>query len=574
MKKSLRLSMMLLGFMLFGYLQQAQATTYYVDFDYGSDAANGLATTSSWKNIPGTKTAGNGSFLSAGGWKRLVAGDVVIVKGGSKHTSQGGGMIQIDSTWYDNGTASSPVTIKGDPSWGSGQSVIDGSGITVPNWAGLVNISKRDYIVFDGGANGIKVQNSGYNGFQTTGNYNTLRNVEVYNSIWANVIFVSPSYPTTFLQGATIDRVVAHKTGINDDWAANIFLTYVNNAVISNCTAYDSNTGSDGIHLGSCTNSWVLNCIVHNNGEQGVDVSKDGDNKNRDDSWNVTVRDCIGYSNYKQNFDSNSSSRDIYFINNTAWDTAESEKGDGNFQVYEGGSRVFFINNTSAASNDFGYGIAWWGGYYNLASGTYNIYLINNISSADSGKSVSVENDYSGRSFAVKYYNCLFNSAYGGYVVTDKSANYTSSSVANSTGGWTGSACMSTDPYYTLLGSNWDTTNLQLQSSSPALNKGVFPFTTSASGSGTTITLNKLVTDIDARMVFRPGDTIQIEGSGRYQIASVPSSNQITLTTSATWQSGKGVWMPWPNQKLDIGVIKAPTTTVKIPSAPVLLSAS
>jgi parallel beta-helix repeat protein len=332
---------------------QAEAVTYYVDFDNGNNAFNGLTTTNCWKSIPGTRNTANTDWVSgATGWKRLLAGDVVVVKGGTTHSASKGGRIQIDSIWYDHGTGTNPITISGGNGWGTGQSIIDGSGITVPSWGALADIIKRDYIVFDGGSNGIKLQNSGYNGLATSGNYNTVRNVEVYNSKWANILFSSSSYPTSYLQGATIDNVTAHKTNSNDDWAANIFLNYVNGAVVSNSTAYDSNLGSDGIHLGSCTNSWVLNCTVYSNGEQGVDISRDGDYKTRDDSYNITVRDCVGYDNFKQNFDSNSSSRDIYFINNVAWHTTETESGDGNFQVYEGGNRVFFINNTSVASHD------------------------------------------------------------------------------------------------------------------------------------------------------------------------------------------------------------------------------
>jgi hypothetical protein len=90
----------------------------------------------------------------------------------------------------------------------------------------------------------------------------------------------------------------------------------------------------------------------------------------------------------------------------------------------------------------------------------------------------------------------------------------------------------------------------------------VFPFTTSSSGSGTIVTLNRLVSDLDATRVFRAGDIIQIEDSGRYTILSVDSSTQLTLTEAASWGVGKGVWFKWSGTKLNMGALPA------LPSAP------
>jgi hypothetical protein len=546
---------------LFAACSDSDAATYFVDFDNGSDARDGLSQATSWRNIPGTRTASNsGTVSGATGWKKIAAGDTIQIRPGTIHNSSEGGRIFIDSTWYGNGTAVSPITIKADTTWGSGQILIDGTGVTVPSWSGLFEIKGIPYVVLDGVADkGIKIQNSAYYGFATSGNYNTIRFVEAYNSKLTNVLFTSNSYPTTYLQGGKIDHVVAHKTNTNDDWASNIYLNYVDGALVTDSISYDSNTGGDGIHLGSCKNSWIVRCTAYRNGEQGIDISRDGDYKTRDDSYNITVRDSVAYDNYKQNFDSNSASRDIYFINNVAWRTTTTEGGDGNFMVYEAGNRVFFINCTSSAGRDYGFGIAWWSQYYNLTSGTYSMYIINSISSGDSGRSVYVENDLSGRSYSVKSFNSIFNSPVSGTAVTDKGINYTKDNINNATGGWTGTGCKAVDPLFNAVGTSWDTTNLGLRSTSPGISAGVFPFTTSAAGSGSTITLNKLVSDLDASKVFRAGDRIQIEGGGQYIVASA-SNNQLTLTSSATWQAGKGVWFPWPNQKLDVGAMAVAAT--------------
>jgi len=532
----------------------ASAATYFVDFDSGNDANDGLSRTTSWRNVPGTRNLSSSGWVSGNtGWRALLPGDTIAIKSGTTHDSGKGGRILIDSSWYGNGTASNPITIKRDSTWGSGQIVINGLGMTVPNWQALLDIQGRDYIVIDGALDGgIKLQNSAYYGLQTSGNYNTIRYIEAYNSVWANILATSANYPTSYILGTKIDHVIAHKTNANDDWAANIYLNYADGAVVTHAIAYDSNLGSDGIHLGSCKNSWVLDCTVYGNGEQGVDISKDGDHKNRDDAYDVTVRNCVGHDNYKQNFDVNSGARRTYFINDAAWNVTETETGDGNFQVYEGGDRSFFINCTSVKSRDMGFGVGWWGAYYNLAAGSYNQYIINSVSSGDGGKSAVVESDYSGRSYAVKYFNSNFNSNGAGYAVTDKAANYTAANVNAGSGGWPGTACKSADPLFVANGASWATTDLHLQANSPNIDAGAFLFKTSASGSTTIIPLSKLTADLDASRVFRPGDTIQIEGSGQYVVASV-TNTQIVLTAAATFQSGKGVWFPYSGTAPDIG---------------------
>lgn len=540
---------------LFGSFQKVNAITYYVDFDGGNDSSNGTSTGTAWLNLPGTRNVGNTAYVNT---HSIVAGDTIYIKSGTTHNSSDGGRIFINSTYYANGTNGSKITIKRDITWGSGQIVINGTGITVSSDDGLFEI-QRDYIVVDGVVNnGIKLQNSSQNGFKIidTGiNGSELRNLEAASSSKANVLIESSNYPTGYISGVILNNITAHDSAGGDDWYANIMLQYADQTVVQNCTAYGAGTGADGIHLGSCKNSWVLGCTTYSNGEQGIDVSRDGDYKTRDDSYNITVRDCVSYNNLKMNFDSNSASRDIYFINDVAWKTTESETGDANFHVYEAGNRVFFINCTSSASHDHGYGFDWWSVYYNLAAGSYNQYIINSISSGDTGKSAIVASDYSGRSFAVQYYNSNFNSVSGSTAVTDKSSNYTKANINGGTGGWSGVACKAVDPLFVAIGGTWGTTDLRLQPNSPCIDAGIFPFTTSTSGSGTTISLNRLVPDLDARMVFKPGDRIQIEGAGQYAVSSVNSATQITLTSSASWQSGRGVWFPWPHQKLDMGAL-------------------
>jgi hypothetical protein len=89
--------------------------TYFVDFDSGSDTADGKTQGTAWKHSPGDASA-TGVPLSA----KLAAGDVVQFKGGVVYKGQ----IAITAS----GSASAPLVLEGGPQvgWGSGKAIIDG----------------------------------------------------------------------------------------------------------------------------------------------------------------------------------------------------------------------------------------------------------------------------------------------------------------------------------------------------------------------------------------------------------------------------------------------------------------
>jgi parallel beta-helix repeat protein len=92
--------------------QTALAATYYVDFDGGLDANDGLDISTPWKHAPGDSNAtGNAS-------RTLVPGDTVLLKGGVHYK----GSITVNAS----GTSGNPITYKGD-GWGTGKAIIDGS---------------------------------------------------------------------------------------------------------------------------------------------------------------------------------------------------------------------------------------------------------------------------------------------------------------------------------------------------------------------------------------------------------------------------------------------------------------
>ncbi len=87
-------------------------TTYYVDFDSGSNTNAGTQA-APWKHAPGDPNATNGPKNVA-----LQPGDTVLFKGGVTYR----GSINITA----QGTEANPITYKGD-GWGTSKAIIDGS---------------------------------------------------------------------------------------------------------------------------------------------------------------------------------------------------------------------------------------------------------------------------------------------------------------------------------------------------------------------------------------------------------------------------------------------------------------
>ena len=206
-----------IGLLVVGSATAAYSATYYVDFAAGNDDSAGTSPTTAWKTIPGTKTSdlsgwrtlnyANGTVVA--GTVKVPAGTTFKLKSGTTHDRSNGGLIFIDSTFYQQGTSNSPIVFQRDLTWGNGQIIIDGSGMTFSAWTGLFEIHSLHYVHLDGAiANGIKVQNSGYYGvfYYDKGDSGAdLRNLEIYNSLHNNLLCDSSDYVTpTYMSNVTI----------------------------------------------------------------------------------------------------------------------------------------------------------------------------------------------------------------------------------------------------------------------------------------------------------------------------------------------------------------------------------
>lgn len=144
----------------FGWQADAWSATYYADPAVGSDANAGTVQTAPWKSVPGMSGASSWGAVTSG--NKVAAGSVIDVKAGSTFT---GKRWLIDTTYYATGTASARTTIRVSPTWGTGNVVVDGTGASVPQYNGGVQISSGiNYLTITGADATKRIEIRKYNG--------------------------------------------------------------------------------------------------------------------------------------------------------------------------------------------------------------------------------------------------------------------------------------------------------------------------------------------------------------------------------------------------------------------------
>jgi len=282
-------------------------------------------------------------------------------------------------------------------------------------------------------------------------------------------------------------------------------------------------------------------------------------------------------------YDQNSGAWGIYWIRNLGWKNQIDAVGDGVFESYYGQMYPsYWVNNTSLNAMDLGFHINW--GTFEATTGEdctvlgpVANYFINNLSWNHGLKG---GDDNVGEAFDAQVASdCswilnMWNNNWGSVntkignndVMKLGATTYIASEINNGdhyTGGGgtvTGSGDISIDPLLVEISQPaYADNNFNYASpSSPGIDDGSFPYTTNGAGVATDIlVITPLATGMDARFVFLSGDSIKIEDSGTYTIATVDSATQITLTTSESWDTGKGVWFTWYGSAVDIGSIES-----------------
>jgi hypothetical protein len=122
----------LLCFILAGYVFSAYpGSTYYVDYSAGSDANNGISTSTAWQHCPGDANATGNAAIT------LAPGSTVIFKGGITYIGQ----IVVGAS----GASGNPITYDGNSAgtWGTGKAILSGNGVN--NGIGF-SIASQNYV--------------------------------------------------------------------------------------------------------------------------------------------------------------------------------------------------------------------------------------------------------------------------------------------------------------------------------------------------------------------------------------------------------------------------------------------
>ena len=149
MKKYI-LTLIILAAVLLAAIPTAQAATYYVDFQNGNDASDGLSKASAWKTIPGTcknngiwgdylRPSWGGNTVDAS--HKIPPGTIIKLRPGTTYDTSLGGFIWINKGFYlDTATSDMPIRFELDETWGSGAVVFDATGLNLNTLLSLIHI--------------------------------------------------------------------------------------------------------------------------------------------------------------------------------------------------------------------------------------------------------------------------------------------------------------------------------------------------------------------------------------------------------------------------------------------------
>ncbi len=273
----------------------AGASVYYVDSAAGNDANPGISQSAAWQNIPGSFAAASGGAPGAG-WEKIRAGDTVILKAGSTLYAK----VVIDGQWYESGTKAEPITIKCDPSWGSGAVVVDCAGRTVGHHDAAFSVVGIDNVQIDGGGpGGIVVRNSSGAALRAIG---LSEGQKMQGLVIRNLLLTGNDGPGVVLRnqdGFLLEDVEADGGGVplGAGFSIGGQTLGCSNGAVRNCVAHGYGVkGPDSIDLQAgagfrCMNSTNIEfekCTARDNGGRGFDAASAG--------WPIsTVTDRIIY---------------------------------------------------------------------------------------------------------------------------------------------------------------------------------------------------------------------------------------------------------------------------------------
>ncbi len=307
-----------LALFLFFLVRPAFAAAYYVDFTNGSDANDGLGRDTAWRTIPGTKS-GNGasrylhvswgsgtSIISPG--RRITAGDTILLKSGTTYT---GGCIYLtslsDGFYTNKATASNPIAIAVDKTWGNGAPVVFDAGTndwTPDETAAFLLVLGVSGVTIDGKSQGgILFRNSGVGTILVRATASALK-PQIQGYRFRNLDFlgnganVSAAVDCPKVKGKCLAYAASQ---------ADIMLKDTNDVIIERCTfdgtlAAGGVSNLNGVMVGDYDNRNlavnVSNCIARNHSR---DISVDDDHAIgfKANNGQITFTGCSSYNNNK-----------------------------------------------------------------------------------------------------------------------------------------------------------------------------------------------------------------------------------------------------------------------------------
>lgn len=222
----------------------ANAATYYADYETGNDSNNGTSQSTPWRDSPGMVGA-TGIAAST----ILQPGDTVYFKKGVTWPSAA---MPLTPTLGQSGTSGSPITYMAKSDWGTGTyAIFDAEGshsYVIDMFSG----SGRQYLIFDG----FWMRNSMSSAYYDNNNPNNIfRNFKVTGSSGPG------SGTAAFYSGAktTVENCIVDAN--QADWG--IELDWQSGHVVRGCDV--SNAGQGGIRFAANSNNGIIEKnYVHN----------------------------------------------------------------------------------------------------------------------------------------------------------------------------------------------------------------------------------------------------------------------------------------------------------------------
>ncbi|MCC7462930.1 MAG: right-handed parallel beta-helix repeat-containing protein [Gammaproteobacteria bacterium] len=451
---------------------------------------------------------------SAAGYATLAAalaaaqpGDVVRVRGG---------------TWSErlvptrSGTAAAPITI------------IAQAGET-PTLSGIsdvaIHLANVNYLIIDG----LAVNNAVGWARIDNANYNVLRNLRLTRATAGGT-----TGGVKFANQASYNKLL---DSVLDDGNDNLTIQEADHNLIAGNTISE---GRHSIFSVRCGNNNVLRNNTFSNTQQKIGE----------------IYDCEGTSDAPVKLDA--TKRNLVDGNRFTYTHASSRDYDYNGIQYAGQNgivrRNVFYDNQGGGINFQVYSDE---SLYNYGNRVYHNTFFNNrcygIAASGSSTSTRYRDNRVRDNLLYKNVGCAGQSAQtgignSGAVILDSNAIVT---VA--------------PPFV-----NEATHDLHLQSGSSLLDTGAFLTTTTAAGSGTSITVADASWFYDGYQISGElGDVVQLEGQTQTAriVAINYATNTLTLGTSLSWSSGQGLHLAYSGGKPDPGAYESGLARVQ-PSAP------